>query len=468
MSRVREQTSGRAPHIHSRSALVALLWFACGIAHADGAIDAWARWAVTPKVWKGQTVRAPDPEPRPEARSVRVDAVGLPLHVHMPVPATDLHRAAVRALHQLRALEAAFSTWHELGWPGVPFDGGQGGDIGFDLYVVPHERCADACSGSDGLDPLRDFDAAQTYALLAADLPDSSVDACTLRAVAQAALRAQDPAEAESWVRASAELLTWQYGPAACDSQQADHAQGSPELGLLNADPASANAGVLWLAVESERLGHEPAAFVRSLWESTRQRSKDLVPPDRLRGSPDLWEVLRQMLLAQHRQLDDELIEFGVARYFTGPDARRAQASYRSLAALPDTASVPLARELRSGQLPSHIRDTPALRELGSAYVRVQLAEPHPPEQLKLWLHGELGPRWSLTAVRLDAAGREAGRVSTPARSLPSSYLPVALSAETRTVLVVVTLLPRLPTDVPDADVRNDTRHGFELIVAAE
>jgi hypothetical protein len=435
----------------------------CGTAHADETIDAWARWALAPKVWKGQTVLAPDPEPRPEALTVRLDAVALPVHLHQPVAGS--HRGTVRALHRLRALETAYSTWLALGWPALPFDGGQGGDIGFDMYVVPHERCADACSSADGPEPLRDFDAAQTYGLLADDLPDSALEACTLRALAAAALHAQDPAEAESWVRASAELLTWQYGPAACERDHASDAQATPELGMLNADTASASAGVLWLAMESERLGSEPATLLRNLWESTRQRSKGLVPPDRLRGSPDLWEVLRQMLLAQHRQLDDELVEFGVARYFTGPGARREQSPYRSFAALPSDAAVPISHELSSPQLPRHIRDAPALHELGSAYVRVQLTGTQQREQLKLWLRGELGPRWSLTAVRLDAAGREAGRVSAPARSIPSSYLPVALSAETTAVLVVITLLP---AEIPDADVRDDTRHAYELIVAAE
>jgi hypothetical protein len=222
---------------------------------------------------------------------------------------------------------------------------------------------------------------------------------------------------------------------------------------------------VLWLAMESERLGLEPALLVRNLWDATRQRSKGLVAADRLRGSPDLWEVLQQLLLAAHMQLDDELIELGVARYFSGPAARREHALYRSFAALPSDAGVPLASDLSSSQLPRHIRAAPPLSELGSAYVRVRLSAASRPQQLKLWLRGELGPRWSLTAVRLDAAGREAGRVSAPVRSVPNSYLPVALGEDTTEVLVVVTLLP---TAVPDADVRAEARHGYELIVAAE
>jgi hypothetical protein len=211
----------------------------------------------------------------------------------------------------------------------------------------------------------------------------------------------------------------------------------------------------------SERVEREPSAFVRSLWETTRQRSSGLVPAERLRSSPDLWEVLRVTLETQHIKLDDELIEFGVARYFAGPSARKAQAPYRILAALPSDAAVPLRHDLRSSQLPVKLSQHAPLYELGSAYVRVRLDD-RAQERLQVWLRGELGARWSLTAVRLSEHGRELGRTAAPPRTVPSAYVPVVLDAETAEVVLVVT---QLPLKTPDADLRMDTSHGYELIV---
>jgi hypothetical protein len=211
----------------------------------------------------------------------------------------------------------------------------------------------------------------------------------------------------------------------------------------------------------SERVEHEPGAFVRSLWETTRQRSQGLVPGERLRSSPDLWEVLRVLVEGQHIKLDDELIEFGVARYFAGPAARRAQAPFRILGALPSDAAVPLMADLRSSQLPMKLTEHGPLHDLGSAYVRVKLDE-RGREGLQIWLRGELGARWSLTAVQLSENGRELGRTAAPARSLPQAYLPVMLDAEAYEVVLVVT---QLPLQLADADLRVDSSHGYELIV---
>lgn len=416
-------------------------------------MDAWANWALAPKVWKGQTVLAPELRPR-GARFVTLESAWLPVRVS--VPTSSSRRRAERSL---QALERAYRTLAAADWPLPIFDGGYGGSSSLDLYSVPSDTCATACTATDAPLPWSDFDASQSYALIADSLPERALDACAQSALAQAGLHGADPAEAESWVRASAELSVWQLlGEWGCDDTLV-HAQATPELGALSMDPASAGAGALLLALLSER--HGP--LLRGLWESTRQRSFGLVPGDRLRSSPDLWEVLRQALAAQHSELDDELVEFGVARYFAGAPERRARASYAVFAALPATASVPITRTLESSQLPASVRDTTPLHELGSAYVRVRLDPTRPLPQLQVWLHAELGARWSLTAVRLRADGQEVGRTSAPARSTPSSYVPIALDTETHELLLVVT---QLPEQLPDADRTRDTSHGYELIIA--
>lgn len=421
-------------------------------------MDAWASWAIAPKVWKGQTVLAPDPEARPDMGLVALRSTELPLTLHVPASSSER-----RARAGLRALERAYVHLRVSDWPLPAFDGGEGGSASIDVYEVPRARCAGfaSCSGADGALYPSDFDAARSFAMIASDVSDAALEPCMQSALAQAGLRALDPAEAESWVRASAELSVWQLtGELGCEESLV-RAQAAPQRGLLDHAPDSEATGTLLLAMLSERVA--PMPLVHNLWETTRQRSQGLVPADRLRSSPDLWEVMRQMLEVQHVVLDDELLELGVARYFAGPAARRAQAPYRVLTALPSDAAVPLAHDVSLGVGSMHLRDHPALMMLGSAYVRVKLARAGAaPQRMQAWLRGELGPRWSLTAVRLDATGRELGRTSAPARNVPNAYVPLTLDPETDAVLWVVT---QLPPQLPDADQRVESEHGYDLIV---
>jgi hypothetical protein len=439
------------------SAVLVLLALASTARAEGGSMDAWAQWALAPKVWKGQTVAAPEPTPRPRDLSMRLDSLRLPLSVHVGARSSQL-----QAERALAALEAAYDALAANGWPLPIADGGYGETPGFDLYLTPAAP-ARAAAFVDALVPWSDFDSAQTYAVIDADLPDDALFGCVQSALTQAALRGVDPAEAESWVRASGELTSWLFtGEPGCDDSFAA-AQRDASGALLSPDPDSAAAGALLLAMLDERRAGGDGSFVRGLWETTRQRSSGLVAPDRLRSSPDLWEALNQTLAVDHLQLLDELSEFGVARYFAGDAQRRSHAGYRVLASLPETASVPIASEVELEDLPRHLHDNSELQQLGSAYVRVKTAGAGNGADLQVWLKGEIGPQWSLYAVRLGADGLELGRTSAPARKVPSSYLPVAFGPDTAEILLVIT---SLPASTPDADDNQAPPHGYELILA--
>jgi hypothetical protein len=437
---------------------LALAWLTSAPAHAQSAMDAWASFVLAPKVWKGQVVPEPDATPRPSGPELRLDSWRLPLHVHAP---TTLPKAQLRAA--LSALEDAYQALSERGWP-LPFpDGGYGGTPGFDLYLQPH-AAAPASAQLDAPAPLSDFDAAQTYAVVDAAVSVADLPACVQSAFTQAALRAQDPSEAESWLRASGDFSAWLFdGEPGCQ-QSMVQAQQTPELGLLNHDPRSAGSGALALALLSERHDGGSGQFVQALWELTRQRSRGMVDHGLLRSSPDLWEVLVQVLKASsHEQWQDALDELAAARFFSGERTRRAAAAYRTLSALPSDAQVPVLGDLAWAQLPAHLlSDEAGLQELGSAYVRVRLPSPGGADGLRIWLRGELGPRWSLLAIRLDQAGQELGRVSAAERRLPQSYLPITLTPDTAQVIVVVSYLAE---KTPDADRSLWPAHAFELIV---
>lgn len=425
-------------------------------AHADGAMDAWASFVLAPKVWKGQIVAAPTPVRRPQG-GVYLDSMQWPLRVHAPA-GTSLRRLTAA----LTALEVAAETLAQRGWP-VPFvDGGAGGSLAFDLYLDPATDLA-AHAEIDSSIAFTDFDSAQTYAVVDARLGPTELSACVMSAFAQAALHGQDPSEAPSVLRASGDLAAWLYlGEYGCEDAMR-HAQREPERGFMSGVQDSGAAGALFLAMLAERHDAGSGQFVRALWELLRQRSRELVPPGALRASPDFWEALAAALTQSGESLSDDLEEFAAARLFSGEPSARAHASYRVFAALPDGARVPLRGDFAYADLPKRVRSDPdGLRPLGSVYARIRTPAASDEDQLHVWLRAELGPRWSVIAIRRDAQGGEVGRVKAPLRRVPESYLPVQLTADTAEVVIVVTYLP---PKTPDADVPPLAPRGFELIV---
>src|SRR5262245_56624555 len=62
----------------------AVLLFGSTVARADDAIAEWARWALTPKVWKGVIVQAPIPAERPARLPLQLRSLEQPLALHAP------------------------------------------------------------------------------------------------------------------------------------------------------------------------------------------------------------------------------------------------------------------------------------------------------------------------------------------------------------------------------------------------
>lgn len=432
-----------------------------GPARADDAIDAWASWALTPKVWKGQIVAAPDRVARPSVGGATLDSLELPLRVHAPP------RAIRRANTALKALERAYVAWRGFGWPLPAPDADFGGSPAFDLYLVPGAAVAgDAPVDQERV--LSDFDGALTYATVSAERSGAQLVTCVHSAFAQATARALEPAESASLVRATGEYGAYrETGEPGCDDSFV-LGQNAPEHSMLGADLAAAGSGGMFFAMLSERHDAGSGEFVRALWELARQRSKGLVSDDRLRGSPDVWEVLARVLETTDEHWPDEVTEFAAARFFAGEPSRRAASPYRVFAELPSDAAVPLLADLEEAQLPRHVRTAAdgGIEALGSSYVRVRLSDASACAsgtcELRVWLRGELGPNWSLLALRLGAGGRELGRMHAPPRDVPASYLPLVISADTRQVILVVTNLPRA---TPDADAGVPAPRGVELVI---
>ena len=415
------------------------------VAHADAnQFEAWARFISERREYSGRFVHFPDPAPRPVADGIVLCAERAPVCVHA-VPT----QAPARVALTLNALQEAYEWLSAAGFA-LPYpDGGHGGDLNFDLYLVPGVEHG-AGAAADAPIAWADFDAAATHALVDSALGDEALPHCALVALTEAALLGQEPAEDEGVRRAIAAFIGWirdlQFG---CDNATED-AQRAPELGTRGARDEQVAAASLWLAMLSQRHDAGTGLFIRDAWDIARQKSEQ---PDQLHETPTFWQAIAAALEKAGESLDDSAIEFAVARYFAG----------FALGALPELARVPVAIAPAFAALPKHLAPPrAALATYGSAYTSVDTRGAAPGARLKVWLRGEPGVRWSLVAVRLDANGHELGRVAAPPRTVPESYIPLELEAGTKQVLLVVTKLPALPLIKP---LPLDDASGFRLIL---
>jgi hypothetical protein len=411
-------------------------------------IEAFAEFATTPRGHRGPTVPFPETPPRPERTGFTLCSEHEPLCVHAP-PETSTRRAG----RALAAAESAYAWLAQDGWP-LPFpDGGRGGGAEFDLYLEhAAERLARAVADAPFDASADGLDAAVTHAFVDVALSDGALEPCATYAIAEAGLLAHDPAEPEDARRALAAFAALRLtGEPGCDAALQD-AQAAPESGFGGAGERSVSAAALWLAMLSRRHDSGSGRFVRGAFELARQRSAG---PNALRVRPTVWQALSALLEHAGESLDATAEEFALARYFA-PYAAGALPRLPRAARITARWAPPLAKLPR--HLPVH---EPPLSAYGSAYTRIDTSGAAPGQKLEIWLRGERGARWPVSAVRLDGSGRELGRVSAPARNVPESFLPVELTPDTAEVLIAVTKLP-LATLAAE-----DDAHYFKLILNA-
>ena len=401
------------------------------------------------RVYGGPTVPLPY-QPRPEDGGFRLCSDLLPLCVHAGGTRVD---GEVRLQRLLAALENAFAWLQADGWP-LPYpDGLRGGSADFDVYLIERAARSTAAFADDTLATSL-LDAATTFALLDAGLPDDELERCALDALAQAGITGHDPAEAEGTRRAFAAFATYRaHGEFGCEDAVQD-AQRAPHLGVLGDGEREVASAALLLAMISRRHDRDSGRFVRGALELARQRSKS---PAALHARPDAWQALSAMLERAGESLDRAAEEFAVARHV---DARESG----PLPAVPVSAAAAARWGPPLGELPEHVPPRePGLATYGSAYLRLDTSRASSDSQLRIWLRGEPGVRWALTAVRLSARGRELGQMSAPPRRVPESFLPVLLEDGTEELLLVITKLPLDGLPLPAAD--DGDVHYFKLIL---
>jgi hypothetical protein len=395
---------------------------------AADAIDALARFMVEQGQGKKPTVPYPV-ELRPDT-PLAACSLERPLCVHARA-SDDV------VLAQLAVFEAAYDWLRAERFPLPVADGGLGGTLDIDIYLEPPARFEDERETSGEVDSVliaSPLDSASSFARVRDDLPESRRLPCAIEALAEAGMRGGDPSEPRLATAAlgafAAYLATGHYGCA----DALDAAQLATEAGLSGEPRDAVTQLALGLVLVARRHDGGDGRFVREVLDLARQKS---APGVGLRSAPTFFQALDRALRNAGESLEALATDLAVARYF----ATRGEEG--ALPALPTTLSVEAVQAPAFNSLPAHLPvHERRLGPLGSAYAHVSTEGAQAASTLQIWLRSDLGPRLALVAVRLDAKGREIGRVSAPSRRVPQSFLPVVLGPETASILIVVTALP--------------------------
>ncbi len=404
---------------------------------------------MTTRRWEGPRTPGAPPWRRPSS-DYRLDATFAPLSVH-----AEASVPIEKAQRVLDILTGVAARLEQEGWERPLPDGGLGGTRGFDLYLSPTDALADA--RSDGRDIASYLDAAVAHALVDPSLDGLDLESAVVSAYAQALMLNLDPAEARQWRRATGGWLAWrmtgQMGPARAEVPQQRECWRSWIAGAAD----EGTGGALLLAMLSERHDGGTGDFVRDVWQLARQRTWD---GRDLRAAPDLWQAFDRALSVAGEQLHALIEDLAAARWFLG--ARDRHTLFPALRGLGADATVEPLFTYATGDMPAHTGPSMALQPFGSAYALVDVRGAPPQSRLRVWLRGEYGVEWALSASRLDATGRELARVSAPPRRGDRrSYVPVELSDDTTHVMVSVT---NLSHRLPDADDPDPNERAFRLI----
>lgn len=412
--------------------------------------------------WVGERVAVPERAQRPEL-ALRVDSPVAPVSVHASM------ENGTQAAIALAALAEAHRALAEAGWPVPRTDGGLGDTPGFDLYLVP--GAPSSAASYDGQARWYYLDSAESHARVAADLSAVDLEVCVTDAFARAMFLAIDPASASSWRAVTAEALTRRLLGRSCESLT-EQAQAQPwRTPVAHQDELDgaydAGGGALFLEALGARHDAQPGQFVRDVWELNAQRTWE---GDAFRGAPDGWLSVQALVRGGGDTMASRIEEFAVQRYFAGHGP--PQAARGGLGGQPP---VPLTFSTAWTELPKGMPSTAAgehpfsVEPYGSVYARVDVSDADPDARLRVWLRGEFGVTWALTASTVDEHGVELSRLSaTSRRGSPRAYLPVELDGRTRAVVVIATNLgmegsEEWPHPVPNADVPGGFARGVRL-----
>jgi hypothetical protein len=385
--------------------------------------------------------------------------------------------AAPRAL--LAVLASAERAWDvETGALDLPAPDADLITGAFDVYLVP-SLPEGTLTAPSGRDPRSRIDRASAFALLDASLAVGGAcprDTAVAALVALASLSRASPATGQATARAQAAYVSRLAVPCAMgELGDIDVFQAAPELAIMDsrgewdarASVAFERGASLFYWWLDAAYSVEPGGIVRALWALSATKT----PPQALRWNdePDSVDVLRESFkdaLTNGSTVEDLFAEFGTTRALLGPRENGLE--------------LPEARPLGEATLPRldwtlDWPDTPrrlaspvGVEATGSAYVLVHRAGAPPGARLRVEAAWEQHSAIRWTAVKLDAAGRELGRIPVPStpRSTEAQTTLVGLDAADAILLVATNVGDPFDPLEPDDEVFEP--HGWLLTLARE
>ena len=362
-------------------------------------------------------------------RETRACSMRLPLCIHAS------GKASGRTV--LEVLGAAERAWESLegalglGRPDVDAD-----DLAYHVYLVDG-AAEDGVTRISARDVRSRIDRARAFTVLDANLrAGCRLDALVAREIARAVLARVAPATAEGIARAQTTYLSQLIVPCAAglDADATQVFQSRPERAICDArafevgtsadDPRSATRGasdafmagaaLFWGRIDWA-FGRAPASIVMASWALAPTMTD--VGSKRWHDEPDAFDVLRvsfKNALSTGSTLDDLLLDSAVARAFMGAsDDGLHQLPTRTLG---DGARVPLDWDLPWPAAPKRVAPRAPVYPSGSSYLMIHRKGAPSGTRLRVEIAWEEHALFRWAFVKLDARGRELGRVAIPTR----------------------------------------------------
>lgn len=269
---------------------------------------------------------------------------------------------------------------------------------------------------------------------------------------------------------AAADAATFQAYPerATCDA----HAFDVAVAGGHDAPPSAAStrfaagSAAFWARLDWA-FGRSPGGIARAVL--ALHPTMTPVGAGRWINTPDTFDVLRASFrdaLSRGSTIADLMLDFGVARAFFGAaDDGLHLPSSRTWG---DGARVPLDWDIAWPTAPRRLVPRVAVAPTGASYVAIRTQGARPNARLRVELDWEEHALFRWTLVKVDAQGRELGRVGIPAkeRATSAQITLVDLAGVDRVLLVGVNVGDPAYAFDPDDEVWEP--HAWVLTVAEE
>lgn len=414
------------------------------------------------------------------ARETRACSMRVPVCVHASGEASG------RTV--LDVLAASERAWETLGGAlRLPTPDVDAGDLRYHVYLV-EGAAAPGATQVAARDIRSRIDRARAFTVLDAGVrAGCALDALVARELARAAIFRVSPATAEGIARAQTTYLSHLMVPCAAglaiDAAQAF--QSRPERAVSDArtgeegtsadDPPSdgalgrsfsEGASLFWSRIDWA-FGRTPFAIVMASWALSPTMTD--IASKRWHDEPDAFDVLRvgfKGALSTGSTIDDLLLDAAVARAFMGSaDDGLHQVETRTLG---DAARVTLDWDIPWPEKPKRLAPRAPVFPSGSSYLVIRRAGAAPHARLRVEIVWEEHALFRWTFVKLDANGRELGRVGIPAkeRATEAQMTLVDLEGVDRVMLVGTNTGDPAYRFDPDDEVWEP--HGWLVTVASE